>query len=383
MSNLAKCHSIADLRQVARRKLPRPIFDYMDGGSDDEVTLRTNTSAFEHDRVVPKFLVDVSKADTRTRVLGQDIAWPVFCSPSGSSRFYHADGELAVARAAAAEGTIYSLATMSSHSIEAVAQASAGPKLFQLFIFKDRGVTRELIARCKAAGFSALCLTVDVAVRGKRERELRSGMGIPMKFTLASLASFALRPSWLASQAPKGPFSMPTFKDLAGSADIVAQTRYFGGQLDPAIEWRHVGEFVELWGGPFAIKGLLSGEDARRAADVGASAVMVSNHGGRQLDHAAAPYEALPAIVDAVGDRLEIILDGGVRRGTHVLKALARGATACSVGRPYLYGLAAGGEAGVHRALEILRSEFVRAMQLSGCTRLSDLKPEILERYGS
>ena len=267
----------------------------MDGGADDEVTLRTNTSAFERDRIVANYLVDVSKADTRTRVLGHDIAWPVFCSPSGSSRFYHADGELAVARAAAAEGTIYSLATMSSHSIETVAQASAGPKLFQLFIFKDRGVTRDLIARCKAAGFSSLCLTVDVAVRGKRERELRSGMGIPMKFTAASLASFALRPSWLASQAqPKGPFCMPTFKDLAGSADIIAQTRYFGSQLDPAIEWKHVGEFIELWGGPFAIKGLLSAEDARRAADVGASAVMVSNHGGRQLDHAAAPYEALP-----------------------------------------------------------------------------------------
>lgn len=380
-SRLAGCYNIADLRALSRTRIPGPIFEYLDGGAEDEFTLRRNTSAFDDVKLLPKCLVDVTSVQTSTRVLGQDIAWPVICSPSGSSRFYHYDGELAVARAAAKAGTIYSLATMSSHSIEDVAAASAGPKMFQLFIFKDRGITRELIARCKAAGFKALCLTVDVAVRGKRERELRSGMGVPMKFTAASVASFALRPGWLLGRLRKGPFSMPSFTKLVGSGNIVAQTQFFGKQLDPSVEWKHVGEMIELWGGPFAIKGILSAEDARLAADVGASAVMISNHGGRQLDHAAAPFEVLPDIADAVGDRMDVILDGGVRRGTHVLKALARGAKACSVGRPYLYGLGAGGEAGVTRALDILRSELVRAMQLSGCTDVNRIDPSIVHRF--
>lgn len=378
MSALDRCHSISDLRDLARRKLPHPIFDYMDGGAEDELTLRANTSAFDRDRILPRALVDVTKVNTRTRVLGREIDWPVFCSPSGSSRFYHPDGELAVAKACAKAGTLYSLATMSSHSIEEVAAVSAGPKMFQFFIFKDRGLSRELIARCKASGYQALCLTVDVAVRGKRERELKSGMGIPMKFTAASVASFALRPSWLAGRLRKGPFNMPTFSKTVGSDNIVAQTKFFGGQLDPAITWRDVGAFVDLWDGPFAIKGVLAPEDVKRAREVGASAVMASNHGGRQLDHAAAPFEALPRMVDAAGGKLEVILDGGVRRGVHVLKALARGATACSVGRPYLYGLAAGGEAGVDRALDILRSELVRSMQLAGLTDVKQASADIL-----
>jgi L-lactate dehydrogenase (cytochrome) len=267
---------------------------------------------------------------------------------------------------------------MSSHSIEEVAAATAGPKMFQFFIFKDRGLSRELIARCKASGYQALCLTVDVPVRGKRERELKSGMGIPMKFNAASVASFALRPGWLAGRLRKGPFCMPTFTDTVGSKNIVAQTKFFGGQLDTAVQWRDVSEFIRLWDGPFVIKGVLSPDDVKRAAEVGASAVMASNHGGRQLDQAAAPYEALPRMVDAAAGRLEVILDGGIRRGSHVLKALARGATACSVGRPYLFGLAAGGEAGVSRALDILRSELVRSMQLSGLTDLGQVNADML-----
>jgi len=366
--SLADCINIADVRQVARRRLPTPIFDYLEGGAEDESTARRNTTAFEHERLIPRYLVDVAAVSTSVRILGQDLAWPVMCSPAGAQRFYHADGELAAARAAARAGTLYGLATFSTYSLEEVAAASAGPKMFQVFVFKDRGVTRELIARCKQAGYKALCLTIDVPVRGKRERELRSGMGIPMKFTPWSLASFAFRPNWLLGLARKGMFSMPTFNVLAGSSNLVAQTKYFGEQLSPAITWKHVGEFIELWGGPFAIKGILSADDARAAAEVGATAVMISNHGGRQLDGAASPIEVLPEIADAVGDKVEVILDGGVRRGAHVLKALALGAKACSVGRPYLYGLGAGGEMGATKALEILRTELVRAMQLSGCT---------------
>jgi L-lactate dehydrogenase (cytochrome) len=375
---LAKCHSIYDLRRLAQRQLPAPIFNYLDGGAEDEATLKRNTAAFDDEMILPRCLVDVTSVATKVHVLGQDLDWPVMCSPAGSQRFYHADGEMAAARAAARAGTLYSLATMSSRSLEDVAAASAGPKMFQIFIFKDRDVTRDLIARCKRAGFRALCLTVDVSVRGKRERELRSGMGIPMNFTTAALASFALRPGWLMGLARTGPFSMPTFNGHAGSTNIVAQTRYFGTQLDASLTWKNVREFVDLWGGPFAIKGLLSADDARLARDVGASAVMVSNHGGRQLDGAASPFDALTEIVKAVGNDLEVILDGGVRRGSHVLKALARGAKACSVGRPYLFGLGAGGEDGAFQALQILKSELIRAMQLSGCTDVRDVDPAIL-----
>ena len=378
---LSDCYNIGDLRELARPRLPDPIFQYLDGGAEDEATARRNTSAFDKDQLIPSCLIDVTAVKTATRVLGQELAWPVFCSSTGSSRFYHEDGELAVARATAKASTLYSLATMSSHSLEQVAAASDGPKMFQLFIFKDRGITRELIERCKRSDYKALCLTVDVAVRGKRERELRTGMGVPMKFTMASLASFALRPRWLLGLARKGPFSMPTFTERVGSRKIVDQTRFFGKQLDPAVTWEHVGEFIEMWGGPFAIKGILSTADARRVAEVGASAVILSNHGGRQLDGAAAPFEVLPAVADAVGDRLEIILDGGIRRGSHVLKALARGARACSIGRPYLFGLAAGGEAGVTHALDLLRSELVRAMQLSGVTDVRAIDPSVVARF--
>jgi len=367
-TRLSNCHNILDLRALARQRLPDPLFNYLDGAAEDEFTAHRNTSAFDNDLLIPRCLVDVSAVSTRTTVLGQAIDWPVICSPAGSQRFYDAQGELASARAAAKAGTLYSLAAMSSHTIEDVSAASGGPKMFQFFIFRDRDLTRELIERARQSGYKALCLTVDVAVRGKRERELRSGMGLPMKFTPASLASFALKPSWLYAHARTGAFSLPTFAARAGSTHLLAQTQYLGSQLDTSVTWKDVGEFATQWGGPFVIKGLLSADDARRARDVGATAVMVSNHGGRQLDGAAAPFDMLPDIVAAVGDDVEVILDGGVRRGVHVLKALARGAKACSVGRAYLFGLGAGGEAGAYRALQILRSELVCAMQLSGCT---------------
>jgi len=377
-SSLDRCHNIMDLRDLARRRLPDPIFNYLEGGAEDEITARRNSTAFDDAVVIPRCLVNVSSVSTKTTVLGQPIDWPVICSPAGSQRFYHAEGELAAARAAAKAGTLYSLAAMSSHSLEAVAAASSGPKMFQFFIFKDRGVTRELIERARVSGYQALCLTVDVAVRGKRERELRSGMGLPMQFTPASLASFALRPAWLYRFARTGSFSLPTFAARAKSNNILAQTRYLGAQLDPTVTWSAVREFVDQWGGPFAIKGLLCAADARLARDAGATAILISNHGGRQLDGAASPFDVLPEIAAAVGDQVEIILDGGVRRGVHVLKALARGAKACSVGRPYLFGLGAGGEAGAYKALDIIKSELVRCMQLAGCPDLGSIGPETI-----
>jgi L-lactate dehydrogenase (cytochrome) len=377
-SSLERCLSIDDLRRRAGLALPRPIFDYMDGAAETESTARRNTSEFDAAPLIPRCLVDVATVKTSTRVLGVDLNWPMICAPTGASRFYHPDGELAVARAASKAGIIYSAATMSTHSLEAIAAASAGPKMFQLYVFKDRGVTRALIERCKAAGYDALCLTVDAAVRGKRERELRSGMGVPLALRAEGFASFALHPRWLLGQIEKGAWSMPNFAEWTGSNDITAHTRFVGGQLDPSVSWDDVGELIKLWGKPFAIKGVMSVEDARRAADLGVSAIIISNHGGRQLDGAAATIEVLADTAAAVGDRVDIILDGGIRRGVHVLKALALGAKACAVGRAYLYGLAAGGEAGVARALDILLTEFTTAMKLSGCVDAARISRDVV-----
>jgi L-lactate dehydrogenase (cytochrome) len=367
-AQLARCHNISDLRLLARDQLPRPIFDFLDGAAESEYTANRNTSGFDAATLVPRCLVDVSSVKTATRVLGQDIEWPLVCSPTGGSRIFHPGGELAAARAAAKAGAYYALSTNASCSLEEVASASSGPKLFQLYIFKDREMTRELIERCRQAGYKAMCLTVDVPTIGKRERDLRSGFGIPIKPSMRLLRSFVQRPSWLLGRMRDRGLSMPNVAGRAGSESLVAQMQYIGKQLDPTVAWTDLREMIDLWGGPFAIKGVMSADDARRAADAGASAVVVSNHGGRQLDGAPAAIEMLPEIVEAVGDRVEVILDGGIRRGVHILKAIAMGATACSVGRPYLFGLSAGGEAGVARALTILRTELVRSMQLSGCT---------------
>jgi L-lactate dehydrogenase (cytochrome) len=366
---------------LARRRLPRPIFHYVDGAAEDEITARRNTSAFDDIQIIPRCLQGVSIVKTSTRLLGQDVQWPIFCGPTGASRFCHPDGELAVARACASTGTLYCLSTMSTFALEEISAAIAGPKMFQLYIFKDRSATRDLIERCKRSGYKALCLTVDTPVVGKRERDLRTGWGVPIKLSMRSVASFARHPLWLAGQASKGRISMPTVAALSGTRSLIAQTQYVGKQLDPAVTWKDVREIIQLWRGPFAIKGIMSVDDAHRALDAGASAIVVSNHGGRQLDGAATPIEVLPEIARAVGHALEVILDGGIRRGAHVLKALALGARACSIGRPYLYGLSAGGQAGVTKALDILKSELVRAMQLCGCTDVRDIGPELARRF--
>jgi L-lactate dehydrogenase (cytochrome) len=377
---LVNCHSILDLRELARRRLPGPIFHYLDGAAETESSARHNTDAFDRERLVPRYLIDVSAASTATEILGQRIGWPVFCSPTGASRLYSAEGELAVARAAARADTFYSLSVAGTHSLEDVARASTGPKIFQLLLFKDRGLTYELLDRCRTSGYHALCLTVDAAVRGKRERELRTGMGIPTQLSLASVANLFLRPRWLLGQAAHGPLTMANIAG-PGQRGLSACSRYLGEQLDTSVSWADVEVVIQRWKGPFALKGILSVEDAKQAAGIGASAVIISNHGGRQLDGAAAPFEVLPEIAAAVGDRLEVILDGGIRRGSQVLKALARGAKACGIGRPYLFGLGAGGEAGVTRAFDILRDEFARAMQLCGCTDARHIPPTLVRRF--
>ncbi len=300
---------------------------------------------------------------------------PVFLAPTGMSRLFHHDKELAVARAAAKFGTLYSLSTVGTTSIEEVAGATKGPKMFQIYAFRDRGLIQEFIDRCKEADYDAMCLTVDTTVGGNREMDIKTGMSVPPKLTAASLASFFLRPAWtynyirnpgmrIANVSLKAPMTNQ-------SAGAVAAT--INAQFSRSLTWDDAAWIAEAWGKPFALKGILSPEDARRAKDAGVSAVMISNHGGRQLECVPAPVDQVAAIRDAVGDELELIVDGGVRRGTHVLKALALGANACSMGRPYLYGLASAGQAGVERVLQLLRDEIERDLTLLGCTSVNDI----------
>jgi L-lactate dehydrogenase (cytochrome) len=297
---------------------------------------------------------------------------PYFCAPTAMSRLFHHDGEIAVARAAARAGTLYCLSSISTTSIEDAAAAANGPKLFQVYVFKDRGLNREFIRRCKESGYVALALTVDVPVAGNRERDLVTGMTIPPQLTLATLLNFAMHPRWVWNYLTHPRIELANVRNRI-SGDVTTLVSFFNDQLDRAVSWDDAEWMIEEWGGPFAIKGILSVADAKRAVDVGASAVIISNHGGRQLDTSPAPIEVLSEIVDAVGDRLEVILEGGVRRGVHVLKALALGATACAGGRPYLFGLGAGGEAGVDRALEILKTDIERDMRLLGCRNVAEI----------
>jgi L-lactate dehydrogenase (cytochrome) len=369
------CNNTEDFRRLAKKRLPAPLFHYIDGGADDEITLRRNTDAFNKVRLIPDALADLSDMDLSTTVLGQKIDWPVFLSPTGMTRLFHHDGERAVCRAAHAAGTMYSLSTISTVSIEDVGALTPGPKCFQVYIHKDRGLTMDFVARCKAANFSALCLTVDTLVAGNRERDLVTGMVMPPKLTLSSLASFASHPDWAWNYLTHEKFRLANVagKIASGTDKLTSVVGYINSQFDRSITWKDAQKVIEAWGGPFAIKGVMSVADARRAVEVGASAVMISNHGGRQLDGSTAPFDQLGPIVDAVGDKLEVILDGGVRRGTHVLKALAMGAKACMIGRGYLYALAAGGQPGVERALSRLRQEVERDMVLMGCSRVDEL----------
>ncbi len=367
---------------MARWQCPKPMFDYIEGGADDEVTLSRNRTGFDAWDIVPRFLRDVSTVDTSTTVMGQDLEWPVFLSPTSMSRLFHHQGEIAVSRAAARAGTAYSLSTMSSVSIEDVGNVSDGPKCFQIYVLRNREFVTECIQRARDSGFRMMCLTVDVPVAGNRERDLRTGLTVPPQLTLASMLDFTLRPWWVYRYLTSPPFSLANVEGRVplDTTDVNTLVQYIGEQFDRSVDWDDARWMIEEWDGPFAIKGILSVEDAVMAKDIGASAIMVSNHGGRQLDYAPAPIDMLPDIVEAVGDDVDVILDGGVRRGTDVLKALALGARACMIGRPYLYGLAAGGERGVDRALEILRTEIERNMALAGARNIAEIGRDFVRK---
>jgi L-lactate dehydrogenase (cytochrome) len=380
---LNDCKNIADLRRLAFSKLPSPMFHYIDGGADDEWTLRRNTEAFNDYELQPHYLRDVSQVDTTTRVLGCDLRLPFFLSPTGMSRLFHHHKELGVAKAAAKAGTLYSLSTMATTSLEEIAAACEGPKMFQIYILKDRELTREFVQRCKQAGYKALCLTVDTPLAGNRERDRVYGMTMPPRVNRRNFFSYATRWQWLFHMARSPDFKLANVVhrvDAIGKG-AMGLMDYVNRQFNRSVTWDDVAWLAEQWDGPFVIKGMSTVADAKRAIEVGATAVMLSNHGGRQLDGVPAPIDTLAPIRDAVGDQLELIIDGGIRRGTHVLKALALGANACSIGRPYLYGLAAGGQAGVERAIAILQSEVERAMALLGCASIADLRPEHVSHH--
>jgi L-lactate dehydrogenase (cytochrome) len=372
---LSDCHNVDDFRKLAKKKLPSPIFHYIDGGADDETTLRRNTDSFDKCDLVPNVLTDVSNVDTSTTVLGQQIDFPLFLSPTAMHQMYHHEGEQATARAAEKFGTFFSLSTMGTKSIEEVANISGGPKMFQLYIHKDQGLTDNLIERCQRSGFKAMCLTVDTIVAGNREKDHRTGFTTPPKLTLASLLSFALHPQWSLKYLMGPKFRLANVEHISENQTSIESSvmSYINSQFDRTMNWKHAEYAAKKWNGPFALKGVMSVADAKRAIDIGATAIMVSNHGGRQLDGSRAPFDQLQTLVDAVGGKIEIILDGGIRRGTHVLKALALGATACSMGKAYLYGLSAGGQAGVERVLQKMKDEITRGMTLMGARKVQEL----------
>ena len=373
--NLKDCHNVEDFKKLAKKKLPSPIFHYIDGGADDETTLKRNTESFNSCDLVPNVLADVSNVDLSTTVFGKKIDFPLFLSPTAMHRLYHHHGERAAAKAAEKMGTMFSMSTMSTQSMEEIGNLTSGPKLFQLYIHKDRGLTDNLIERCKSTGFDGLCLTVDTVVAGNRERDHRTGFSTPPRLTLGSLLSFVLHPGWSLNYFINGKFKLANIIHMTEKGSTIDKSimNYINEQFDPSMNWSDAEYCIKKWGGPFALKGVMSVEDAKKAIDIGASAIMISNHGGRQLDGSRAPFDQLAEIVDAVGDKLEIILDGGVRRGTHVLKALAVGAKACSFGKAYLYALGAGGQKGVEKILEKMKSEIKRDMILMGCKTVKDL----------
>lgn len=381
---LSDCHNIADFRLLAKQRLPWPVFDYIDGAADDEITKARNSAAFDDCDLVPDVLAGVAEIDTSVTVLGRKSALPLILSPTALQRVFHWQGERAVARAAEKFGLWFGISSLATVSIEEIAAMVSTPKLFQFYYHKDRGLNRSMIERCQAAKFDAIALTVDTIVSGKRERCARSGFTSPPRFTVSSLLSYAMKPRWGLDYVLREKFALPNLDThvAEGSGKSVSIAEYFNSMLDPTLTWQMAEDLRKDWGGTFCLKGVMSAADARRAVEIGADAIMISNHGGRQLDGSRAPFDQLREIVDAVGGEIEIICDGGIRRGTHVLKALASGATAASGGRLYLYALAAAGQPGVERAIGLLKDEIERDMRLMGVSRVDQLTPDRLRWRG-
>ena len=369
---LRKCHNIADLRKAAKRALPFPLFDHVDGGSDDETTLSANTSAFNKYCLKPRYCSGVESVDASTTVLGQRIEWPYFTGPAGGLKYLHRHGEIGVARASHKYGTAYAMSGWTNTRPEDITAASKGPSFFQLQPCRSREVMADMIQLAKDTGYDALIVTVDNPVHGNRERDACSGFGVPPAFTLKAMASIASRPRWAFGTIPMPGFGLYDKYMDSQERDM----NWLANQLITNITWDDLAWMRQQWDGPFAVKGLLAVEDMRAAVDAGASAVILSNQGARHFDTAPATLDMLPAVVDAVGDKVEVIFDSGIRRGTDILKAIALGATACTGSRLYCYGLAAGGQQGVERALQLLREEVERDMIFMGAATLEQVNSD-------
>ncbi len=368
------CHNVNDFRLLAKRKLPSPIFHYIDGAADDEVTYKRNTESYNKCTLIPNVLNNVENIDLGVKIFKKKIDLPFFLSPTALQRLFHYSGELAVAKAAEKFNTFFGISSLSTISIEKIKKINA-PKIFQLYFHKDRGLTNSMIDKCKTGNIDAIALTVDTITGGNRERDLRTGFTSPPKLTLKSLLSFLTSPQWTLNYLFREKFDLPFLSDYVkeGTDIQISVSDYFSNMLDQTMSWKDAENIKKKWGGTFCLKGIMSKEDAKRAIDIGADAIMISNHGGRQLDGAASPFDQLQEIVDYVSGKIELICDGGIRRGTHMLKALSMGADACSGGRLYLYALAAGGQKGVEKSIENLKNELERDMKLMGVTKISDL----------
>ena len=379
MSKINKCHNINDFRELAKTSLPSPIFHYIDGAADDEITYNRNTKAFDECYLVPKVLRSVENINLETKILGKKIDLPFFLSPTALQRLFHHQGELAVAKAAEKFNTFFGISSLSTVSIESIEKINA-PKIFQLYFHKDRGLTNSMIDKCKSYNIDALALTVDTITGGNRERDLKTGFTSPPKITFKSFLSFLFHPKWTLNFLLRKKFDLPFLSEFVkeGTDIRISVSDYFSNMLDQNMNWEDAIEIKKRWNGVFCLKGIMSKEDAIKAVDIGADAIMVSNHGGRQLDGSRSPFDQLDEIVDAVSGKIDIICDGGIRRGTHILKAISKGANACSGGRLYLYALASGGEEGVTQSINNLKSELTRDMKLMGLTKISQLSKDNL-----
>ena len=372
--NLKDCHSFGDFRELARRKLPSPIFNYIDGAADDETTYERNTKSFEDCDLVPNVLRGVEDIDMSIEVLGQKLEMPIYCSPTALQRVFHHQGEYAVAAAADKYGTLFGVSSLGTVSLSEVRKKYNGPQCYQFYFHKDRSLNQVMLENAKQANVDVMMLTVDTITGGNRERDLKTGFSIPFKLSLNGIYEFAAKPMWAINYLTHEKFSLPQLDDHVDMSDgPISIGRYFTEMLDPCLNWDDVAKMVEYWDGQFCLKGVMSVEDAKKAVEIGCTGIVISNHGGRQLDGSRSPFDQLSEIVDAVGDDIDVIMDSGIQRGTHVLKALSLGAKAVGGGRFYLFALAAAGQEGVERALELMRLEIERDMRLMGVSSLSEL----------